>query len=205
MKKIAITSRLAVDPHTNEVRSGLELRWFDLFSLLNWQPVLIPMSESLSIKGLDLVDGVILSGGNDLAILKPDRINILRDKVETQVLEFALHKKLPVLGVCRGMQFIGNYFGESILPLSGHVNTRHIISPLHSVTEDQPREVNSYHNYGLKTVSFLEATYLAHDGTIEAFEHLKEKVFGIMWHPEREEKLSVGDIKLLSKIFDGVK
>ncbi|MEP2654070.1 MAG: NTP transferase domain-containing protein [Paraglaciecola sp.] len=44
-----------------------------------------------------------------------------RDKCESLLLQHAIDTDLPVLGVCRGMQFISHYFGSTLLPCEGHV------------------------------------------------------------------------------------
>jgi gamma-glutamyl-gamma-aminobutyrate hydrolase PuuD len=37
------------------------------------------------------------------------------------------------------------------------------------------------------------------DNSIEAFKHLKFKIYGIMWHPERNKKIKYFDIKYFKK------
>jgi len=39
------------------------------------------------------------------------------------------------------------------------------------------------------------------DGTIEAFSHVKYKICGIMWHPERENLINAEDLKIMKDIL----
>ena len=51
----------------------------------------------------------------------------------------------------------------------------------------QGREVNSYHAYGILSAGDeLRPLAEAPDESIEAFEHKRYPIVGIMWHPERE-------------------
>ena len=61
---------------------------------------------NLNIKKKDLI---ILPGGND--ILGKNYLFKTRLKIEKDLLNLSIRKKIPLLGVCRGMQVINNYFG----------------------------------------------------------------------------------------------
>ena len=53
----------------------------------------------------------------------------------------------------------------------------------------QSLKVNSFHNFGIDKKSLgtnLEIIAFATDNTIEEFKHYKYKIYGTMWHPERE-------------------
>ena len=59
----------------------------------------------------------------------------------------------------------------------------------------------SYHNYSItKLGANLLTLATANDNTIEAFRHKKLKVIGIMWHPERYNKIKSIDKKYLSSV-----
>jgi putative glutamine amidotransferase len=65
-------------------------------------------------------------------------------------------------------------------------------------------EVNSYHNYGIKTATKeLEVIAKTDDGIIEAVCHKKYPIYAIMWHPEREKNFNKNDIKFCNLIFGG--
>ena len=110
-------------------------------------------------------------------------------------------------GICRGMQFIAEYFGSTLIKISNHVATIHKIKPTHSFWGSEYlnylTKVNSYHNYGFNLLSDkLLSVAVAEDSSVEAFIHKTLKIFGQMWHPEREEPFKVIDIKLIQKFFN---
>jgi len=121
----------------------------------------------------------VLSGGNDIGEA-PER-----DQAERQILAYASSNKLPLLGICRGMQMMGIWAGASLKPVSGHVCTRHRLQG--SVSS----EVNSFHNFALEECpAGFEVLAATEDGEIEAISHQTLPWEGWMWHPERESVFS---------------
>ena len=63
--------------------------------------------------------------------------------------------------------------------------------------------VNSYHNYGFNLLSDeLLSVAITEDFSVEALIHKTLKIFGQMWHPEREEPFKVFDLKFMQKFFN---
>ena len=183
MKRIGITQRRDQVLNRNETRDALDVCWASLLWDLNL--VAIPLCSDIESRKMYLetlgLDGFILSGGNDIGE------SCERDSLESCVLEFSKCNDLPVLGVCRGMQYINYFQGGSLAKVDGHVATQHALVG-NWADHFGIRHVNSFHDYALLDNSLGEDLYaLAHseDGVIEAFRHTKHRWLGIMWHPER--------------------
>lgn len=88
-------------------------------------PLMIPISSDIEVieAQVDLLDGIILSGGPDINPLlfneepleKLGTISSERDDFEMKLLECAYKKKKPILGICRGIQIINTFFGGTVL------------------------------------------------------------------------------------------
>lgn len=193
MKLIGITQRVAFAPKYGERRDVLDQRWASFLHRCGYLPYPIPNHVDLLsfILKLPLV-GIVLTGGNTLNSDAPER-----DQVEKKILEHALTNRLPLLGVCRGMQLILGHFGSSLEKIQGHVGTLHTVN-----LKTEKTQKNSYHKYGAFEVRPpLTVLGIAEDGVIEAVKHAHLPIFGIMWHPERNHPFIDSDIRLLRKIF----
>lgn len=182
MKKIGITQRLAIQENYREKREILDIRWGEFC----WRNKILPIPVSYAVPihfYLQEIDGVILSGGNDLSSVCDDECSLQRDIYERDVISQCLEKRIPLLGICRGAQLIAEYFHSKIVKVNGH------IAPHQIVWHDnhQSLQVNSYHYYAIKRLGCdLRAMATSCDGYIEAFVHKQYPIFGAMWHPERE-------------------
>ena len=199
-KKIGISQRRDPVPNREEVRDGLDVRLVELLWVLGFTPVpLVSQIHDLNsyITELDL-DGYILSGGNDIGTCSE------RDHLECAILDSSKKANLPVLGICRGMQMINHYQGGSLTSLGGHVAKKHNISG--QITNYRNYAVNSYHKYGIYPENLgadLTIVGICDDESIEAISHNVFPWLGIMWHPEREEKILKRDKVLICKHFGG--
>ena len=139
--------------------------------------------------------GILFTGGNDLAKYGGNAPE--RDQMERILLEYALQEDIPLLGFCRGMQFIADYFGSELVPVKNHVGCRH------AVTGKLPhKRTNSFHNWGLTRVPEEFCLLMeSEDEGIEAIRHMRRSIMGIMWHPEREKPFEQDDIRLFSNFF----
>jgi putative glutamine amidotransferase len=163
------------------------------------------------------IDGLLLSGGSDLdpsyygeeavpelGVTVPER-----DAFEMTLLEHALRRGIPTLGICRGMQVLNVALGGTLyqdLPsqmdhmvLLGHRQETPKWQPTHEVEVDggskvaeilgaEELKVNSYHHQAIKELaSGLVAVAHAPDGVIEAVESgdlSKRWMIGVQWHAE---------------------
>lgn len=192
MSRVLVSQRLVNHESYGEVRACLDEAWGTFFSEADAFPV--PLLTTTRVKDVwDVMRpaALVLTGGNDLSRFSSDPLSRMRDQLETLHLEQAIAREVPVLGICRGAQLMGDYFKSEIEPVENHVATRHRVAmSSHTAFGSlgaQERVVNSYHAYGVVQLgSELREIARADDGTIEAFEHKRYPMVGIMWHPERE-------------------
>lgn len=154
MKLIGISQRVDVVISYGERRDGLDQNWSRFIVETGGAPLPLPNIDLLNMKDyleqLSL-SGVVLTGGNDIL----DGVNTVsnpapeRDKFERILFEHAIENKLPILAVCRGMQYVNYLLGGQHIPINGHVATRHEINALDNNLRF-PKRVNSFHGYGIK-------------------------------------------------------
>ena len=141
-------------------------------------------------------DLIVLSGGNTLFKFEKTKANKLRSKLDKYYFKFALRKKIPFLGICHGAQFIGFHFKSKIVKKKNHVGTKHLIK----TTFNDKISTNSFHDYSIIELgNNLVQLAWTPDGSIEAFKHKKKKIVGIMWHPERYDKIKKFDLQFIKK------
>lgn len=202
MTRIGLTQRVEVVPDYGERRDCLDQAWTALLGELGLTPVPLPntVSDPGALRRHLGLDGVILTGGNDLAEL-PDARGAApeRDRFERALLASCLDDGIPVLGICRGLQVLNVACGGRLVRVEGHVATRHRVEG-----DRFGREVNSFHGWGIPADGVgagLEALGLAPDGTVEALRREGGGALGLMWHPERETPFDPADLALLAEIF----
>jgi N5-(cytidine 5'-diphosphoramidyl)-L-glutamine hydrolase len=207
MKKIALTQRLIENSSYYEVREALDVKWGEMASVLNFCPIILPLCYNFEeiFKNIQ-VDGVILTGGNNLNSLENSEVSKKRDSFEMKLIEYCIKRSIPVLGVCRGMQIISEYFGASFLPVKNHIGVKHSLVVNHESKYAKElkkiHKVNSYHDFAVDQLSsdFLFSAKSS-DGVIKAIEHIKYKIFAHMWHPERETPFIDEQLQLIEKFF----
>lgn len=197
MKIVGITQRVVVDPEHGERRDALDQRWPCFISACDLACVALPNDAEIAIQLADQLGlaGIIFTGGEDLIEYggrAPER-----DMTELALLNWVRSRKIPLLGVCRGMQVVQHSFGVKLERVTGHVTTSHPLA-----TESVMRDVNSYHNYAsIQDSPDLVAWAHAADGYIEAIRHRNENIIGVMWHPERNAPFDLHDIDLFKSFF----
>lgn len=155
-----------------------------------------------------LLDGLVLSGGTHV---HPNRYgqqpqvtahyDPKRDSTDQRLLEEAERIGIPVLGICRGAQFINVFHGgslcQNVTPL--RVNTRHrpLLLPMQTVRlvrdsrlgQLMPSAVigaNRIHSQAIKRLGTnLRVVALDNDHFVQAIENTHDQwLMGVQWHPE---------------------
>ena len=189
MKKAIITQIITKDETRNEIRESLDSAWYDFANRYGLR--LTPISFKQNPKDFDF-DMLILSGGNSLSSSEPSEANALRDKFEKSLLDYAIKNDIPVLGICRGMQLVNEYFGGTLKKVDGHIRTTHDIK-----IQGLKLQVNSYHGYAINKLGAelqIDATF---NNIIEAVSSKDGLIKCIMWHPERTNVCDLYIMKII--------
>lgn len=183
---------------------------------------------------LNKCSGLIVSGGADVY---PEWYNRLadtnrcgnfdryRDTLEIKLVQLAFDKKMPVLGICRGMQIINVALGGSlIIDIPTDVGTEVVLRQenwkncFHEITIDKKSNlfqivntksglVNSNHHQCVSRLADgLKISSVAEDDVIESFEwqnsNNKSFLIGVQWHPERLDTVnSILSLTILDKFL----
>ena len=208
MHKFGITQRLVKEENYDEIRDSLDIRWQELLSSMSLTAIPIPLNIDMSSYDSLSLDGMLLTGGNDLTSQSDNLLSRLRDKHEKTCIKYAIDNSIPIFGVCRGMQIIAEYFGSTLKKVEGHIGSRHKIASLneHKYKEhiNKMGNVNSYHAYGIDILGngLNTVGICPDDEVIEAIMHKEYKIFGQMWHPERESPFEQNNCELISSFFN---
>lgn len=146
------------------------------------QNVDVVRNDQISLADVEQYDKILLSPGPGI----PSEAGILLDVIRT----YASHKS--IMGVCLGVQAIGEVFGATLLNLSdvyhGVATAINIIEP-DILFDNCPNsfQAGRYHSWVVDTNSFpddLQITATDHNGQIMALRHKTYDVRGVQFHPE---------------------
>jgi gamma-glutamyl-gamma-aminobutyrate hydrolase PuuD len=183
--------------------------------------LLVPPSANGVDETLDVLDGLILSGGSDLdpelygQEPHPETVGIAqeRDRAELALLEGALARDMPLLAICRGSQVLnvarGGDLVQHLPDMVGDGKHKHAPGTFadHDVSLGEGTRlaeilgdrapVKSHHHQGFGRLGEgLRVAAHAEDGTIEAVEDPSHRfALGVLWHPEAGE-----DMKLFEEL-----
>ena len=186
----------------------------DSVVLAGGTPVFLPHNLNMIEKFIEVIDGIIITGGDFDIDPEIYGEKVLSNKVSTKVdrtkFEFEITKKalnigLPVLGICGGQQLLNVVLGGTLIEhipdeikgLINHEQTNPRNEPSHTIkiikntklyeiTKAENMFVNSAHHQAVKTLGQnLIVNCSTEDGVIEGIEnHDAEFCIGVQWHPE---------------------
>jgi putative glutamine amidotransferase len=160
-----------------------------------------------------LYHGVVVTGGHDvepvLYAAEPEierNYDTARDALETAVIDRALARNLPLLGICRGAQLLnvcrGGTLHQNLRSHRQKTSNRWTVLPLKTLCVEEGPEVsesmlaallkrgrlriNSLHNQGIDRVGKgLNVVARDLDGIVQAIEDpSRDFLIGVQWHPE---------------------
>lgn len=152
--------------------------------------------------------GVVITGGHDVdPVLYAQESEVLphydpdRDAFESAIIDDALERSLPLLGICRGAQLLNVRLGgdlhQDLRSHRQHTSHRRTILPmktllvepstrLHQLIGAERSRINSLHNQSIDRVGRgLRVSGRDLDGIIQAVEDPSRAfLLGVQWHPE---------------------
>lgn len=190
-------------------------------------PVILPLESCAddALKVFELCGGLLLTGGQDVSPslygaekgIRCGEICTQRDNLDAALYNQALKENKPVLGICRGIQFINAVQGGTLyqdLPMEFQSEINHHMSPpydrvchyvnidkqspLYTILQTGRLGVNSYHHQAVKTAGKdLGVMAVSEDGLIEGVYHKKQPfVWAVQWHPELSFKSDDASAKI---------
>ncbi len=207
------TVELGIAAHNQDFQ-GLATDYADMIQRAGGIPLVLPTVEDLegARQLWGKLDGLLLSGGNDLnpqtyghrVQRECGAVDMARDRYELAAFQYGQREKVPMLGICRGIQLfnaamggtnyqdlLSNGFAAHTLlgfprNAASHTVTLTPGSLLEEIFQTQTLGVNSFHHQAVWQLApgLLEMAR-SEDGVIEAVQ-VKEHPFAlaVQWHPE---------------------
>ncbi|MFF7490408.1 gamma-glutamyl-gamma-aminobutyrate hydrolase family protein [Streptomyces luteogriseus] len=173
--------------------------------------MLPPDDTRYAAEAVARLDGLVIAGGPDVDPVRygaereprtgppaPER-----DAWELALIEAALAARVPLLGICRGMQLLNVALGGTLVQhIDGHAEVvgvfgGHAVKPvpgsLYAGVVPEETFVPTYHHQAVDRLGegLIPSAYAA-DGTVEAVElPSADWVLGVQWHPEMGEDVRV--------------
>ena len=205
---------------------ALRQNYSDAVARAGGLPILLPHETGAAERYLDLISGLVVTGGAfdvDPALFgakvrhKKVTTKDRRTAFERALTEGALRRDLPLFAICGGQQLLNVVLGGTLIqhipdevpdalaheqpgPRSqaGHIVKVTPGTLLHRIVGVDTLAVNSAHHQAVKELApGTAACAVAPDGVIEGVEHAGYRFcLGVQWHPEFT--ISEGDEKLFS-------
>lgn len=186
----------------NKKSLGIHDEYYQMFKKVDIELIIVtPSDEKTYLALLELCDGLLLTGGDDVNpkyYNQPLHPSTLLEEETIEHMEFKLlslfsDTKKTIIGICRGIQTINVFFNGTLLQdISNHRQTERsgychyvTIQPdtkLSSVL-DATVLVNSFHHQNIDQLApgFI-VNAISEDGLIEGIE--RKNIIAFQWHPE---------------------
>ena len=157
---------------------------------------------------LDDVEGLVIGGGDDIqpeiyggALVSTARFDPARDAMERRLVEGAVARDMPVLGVCRGAQMINVALGGTLHQDAYGVyvdsDRKRTVLPRKTVCVEpgtrfaaisgtDPMRINALHSQSVDRLGDgLQVAARDRGGMVQAVERAEGRfMLGVQWHPE---------------------
>ena len=180
---------------------------YDIFKTRNIPYEIVAKCDPEMIQRKDIC-GLIIPGSRYR--IHPDEP---QDELELELYYLFHFPKLPVLGICHGCQFLMSYYGGDLIPYNSYWNKDVKVElsndPIFHCKEDS-RKVDAYVYFhdlpvmtpAAKKAGVREIAWFSEfrDGKrhAAAFEFVKNRVYGFMFHPEAKKETHA----ILSNFYD---
>ncbi len=215
---------------------ALRVNYLDAVAQAGGLPMALGHQPALIEDMLDRIDALVVTGGAfdvDPALYgaseRHETVSLKAGRTEAELglMRGALKRRLPVLGICGGMQLLAVALGGSLIQhipdaiqgaleheqpnprdQAGHDVSIVEGSALHAITGRSTMAVNSSHHQAVRLPGRAVVSASAPDGVIEAIEAPDMSAggawcLGVQWHPEFG--VDAGDARLFEALVEAAR
>ncbi len=187
MLNIGITLR------EEDLKYYIRKAYLDVLHKFNAFPVFLYPGQKNFYDVLSVCQGFIITGGDDIdpKYFNEENegstgVNQENDLLDQKIINYAIKKQIPLLGICRGMQAINIFMGGTIYQNVGYGDKEHLIEIVDHLPflKQKVYKVNSFHHQKVKDLAENLLVFAKNKDTIEGFYHKYLPIIGVQWHPE---------------------
>jgi len=196
-KLVCITPRIIYELGVQ--KQFVNTRYVERFTERKVNTLMLTLDNPNQNEIFGLCDAFLVTGGwdinpacygesNDLEQSK--NVHDTLDRIDSDVIQYAVKHQKPLLGICRGHQSLNVFLGGTLFQhMEGHesISSNHLlhVKKDHRVPLDSNIIVNSYHHQAIKDLAkSLDVIATHEDGIIEMVYHRDLPIFSVQWHPE---------------------